>query len=449
MLNILGGGPAGLAAAYYARKQGLPFHIYEAGGEVGGNCRTLQWGDFRFDTGAHRLHDRDAEVTAEIRGLLGDDLLQVHAPSQIFWNNRFIDFPLSPGDLLEKLNWGTLRRITSEVLRLRLRSQPAATNFRDLAIGAYGETLARMFLLNYSEKLWGEETSRLSPEVAGRRLRGLDLKTFLLEAIAGKKHKTAHLDGSFFYPRRGIGTMFERVAAAVGPENISFHNRVTRLVHERGEIRSIILNDRHEIEAGTVVSSLPLTVAFRMLHPKPPPELLEMAMSVRFRHLVLGVFLLDRPRLTENASIYFPGDQPYTRLYESKNRSAYMAPREQTAIVLEIPCTQHGEYWTADDGYLERVLRQSMAADGLIPLDEQLPFRSFRVPFAYPVLEVGFEDKVRRLADYLTSFRNVHLLGRSARFQYSHIHDIFSSARATIEGLASRQSAGLGLARSA
>src|SRR5690606_13993051 len=81
MLNILGGGPAGLAAGYHARKEGLPFRVYEASSEVGGNCRTLRWGNVLFDTGAHRLHDRDPYVTAELRGLLGDDLLEVHAPS--------------------------------------------------------------------------------------------------------------------------------------------------------------------------------------------------------------------------------------------------------------------------------------------------------------------------------------------------------------------------------
>jgi protoporphyrinogen oxidase len=438
MLNILGGGPAGLAAGYYARKSGLPFRIYEAGGEVGGNCRTLRWGDFLFDTGAHRLHDRDPEVTAEIRALLGDDLLQVHAPSQICWKGRFIDFPLSPYDLVRKLDGRTLVRIGAEVLRQRSRRQPAPSNFRELALSAYGETLAEMFLLNYSEKLWGERTDRLSPGIAGKRLRGLDLKTFLVEAIGGKRRKNAHLDGAFDYPRHGIGMVFEKVADAVGRESISLHSRITGLVHERGRLRRAILNGEQEIEAGTVISTLPLPLALGMLRPRPPAELLETAMSMRFRHLVLGVFLLDRPRLTENASIYFPGDQPYTRLYECKNRSPSMAPAGQTAVVLEIPCQPGDEYWTMDEARLERELRNSLCTGGLLREEEVLAFRSYRAPFAYPVLEVGFEEKVRRIAEYLMSFENLRLLGRGAQFQYSHIHDMFRLARETIREVTAR-----------
>ncbi|MEX2572531.1 MAG: FAD-dependent oxidoreductase [Gemmatimonadota bacterium] len=436
MLNILGAGPAGLAAGYYARREGLACRIYEAGSEVGGNCRTLRWGDFRFDTGAHRLHGKDPEVTEVIRGLLGDDLREVHAPSQIYWNGMFIDFPLSPYDLVRKLDWSTLGRIGTEVLRRRLRNDSPTSSFRDQAVAAYGETLAQMFLLGYSAKLWGEHTSRLSPAIAGKRLRGLDLTTFLLEAIGGKRRKNAHLDGSFFYPSHGIGMIFDRVAAAVGKENISFQSRVTDLIHERGYLRSIVLNGKEEIEAGTVMSTLPLTLTLRMLRPRPPAELLETAMSMRFRHLVLGVFLLDRPRLSENASIYFPGDQPYTRLYECKNRSPHMAPNGQTAVVLEIPCQSEDDHWSKNDHTLERELRESLIETGLLTTEEVLSFRSYRVPFAYPILEVGFEEKVGRLLEYLGSFQNLHLLGRSAQFEYSHIHDMFRLARDKVEEIA-------------
>ena len=45
-IQILGGGPAGLAAGFYAKKRGLDFVLFEAGSEVGGNCRTIRDGDF-------------------------------------------------------------------------------------------------------------------------------------------------------------------------------------------------------------------------------------------------------------------------------------------------------------------------------------------------------------------------------------------------------------------
>jgi protoporphyrinogen oxidase len=69
-LSVLGGGPAGLAVGYYARKAGISFTIYEASDHVGGNCVTLKHGDFLFDSGAHRFHDKIPEVTTKLNNCL-------------------------------------------------------------------------------------------------------------------------------------------------------------------------------------------------------------------------------------------------------------------------------------------------------------------------------------------------------------------------------------------
>lgn len=442
-LSVLGGGPAGLAAAYYARRTGLELTVYEAGAEAGGNCRTLRHGDFLFDTGAHRLHDRDPQVTAEIRRLMGDDLLEVHAPSQISWGGEWIDFPLSPYDLASKLPARTLLRIAGEIVRQRLSPASPALSFRDHAVSSYGETLAEMFLLGYSRKLWGEDTARLSPAVAGSRLRHLDLKTFLIEAVRGKREKTEHLDGSFYYPRHGIGSIFDRVQKEIGPSRIRLGARVTGLAHARGGITALEVNGRETVSPGTVVSSLPLPLMLRLLRPAPPAELLEIAGSMRFRHLVLGVFLLDRDRLTPNASLYFPDPAvPFTRIYESKNRSAEMAPAGRTSIVLEIPCQREDAWWAMSEEEMRLALQRELRRLGLVDGGEVLGFRSYRVPFAYPILETGFEARSERLLAYLERFENLHMVGRSARFRYTHIHDMFRMGREVVEEIERRGGAG-------
>lgn len=438
-LSVLGGGPAGLAAAYYARRAGLDLTVYEAGAEAGGNCRTLRHGDFLFDTGAHRLHDRDPQVTAEIRRLLGDDLLEVHAPSQISWEGEWVDFPLSPYDLASKLPARTLLRIAGENVRQRLLPAAPARSFRDQAVSSYGETLAEMFLLGYSRKLWGEDTARLSPAVAGSRLRHLDLKTFLIEALRGKREKTEHLDGSFYYPRHGIGSIFDRVQEEIGPARIRRNARITGLAHARGRITALEINGRETVSPGTVASSLPLPLMLRLLRPAPPAELLEIAGSMRFRHLVLGVFLLDRDRLTPNASLYFPDPAvPFTRIYESKNRSADMAPAGQTSIVLEIPCQREDAWWAMPEEEMRRSLQRELRRLDLVDGSEVLGFRSYRVPFAYPILETGFEARSERLLAHLEQFENLRMVGRSALFRYTHIHDMFRMGRELAEEMTAR-----------
>ena len=60
-LHILGGGPAGMALSYFALNKHIPFKLIEATNQVGGNCKTIIEGEFKFDTGAHRLHDKNED----------------------------------------------------------------------------------------------------------------------------------------------------------------------------------------------------------------------------------------------------------------------------------------------------------------------------------------------------------------------------------------------------
>lgn len=431
-IHILGGGPAGLTAGYYAKKQNLNFVIYEAGSKVGGNCRTIKIGEFRFDTGAHRFHDKDPAATAEVNHLLGDDLLKVDAPSEIFFEDKFYRFPLELRDLIDKLGYKTLLKVSWEkLLSGRLKEN---CNFEELALNRYGTTLAERFLLNYSEKLWGLPTCQLSTAISGNRLKGLDLRSFIRSTLLGKRQDAVHLDGSFFYPRYGIGMIPDSLYEFIGKEHVMMQHGVSRILHKDGKITDVVLNDKTEIETPTVINTLPLTLSMRILDPAPPAELFSIAQRIKFRHLILCVFCLNRDSFSTNASLYFPNaDLPFTRLYEPKNRSPYMAPTGKTVIVLEIPCFKEDTIWNITDSDLQTKVWEAICLVKPLVEDEIVDFQTYRLPFAYPVLEVGFEDNVKRLVDYFDQFENLYLTGRNSLFRYIHLHDLFKAGREVIE----------------
>ena len=61
--------------------------------------------------------------------------------------------------------------------------------------------------------------------------------------------------------------------------------------------------------------------------------------------------------------------------------------------------------------------------------------KTYKLPFAYPVLTVDVEDKVARLVDYCKQFNNMYLTGRNALFQYLHLHDLFKKGRTVVNQL--------------
>ncbi|MDA0349510.1 MAG: NAD(P)-binding protein [Verrucomicrobia bacterium] len=204
-ITILGGGPAELALSHYAREAGIGYKLFEANNRVGGNAITFRSGDFSYDSGAHRFHDKDSEITSDILNLMQNRIQKINALSQIYSNGKFIDFPLSPFNLASRMGFIEVLRAFISFVHGRLFQNTKDGSFESMSRSKYGAYLADRFLLNYSKKLWGIDPNQLSPKAAGNRLKGLDLKTFLLEAIGGSKTKTTHLDGVFYYPTNGYG----------------------------------------------------------------------------------------------------------------------------------------------------------------------------------------------------------------------------------------------------
>jgi len=436
-ITVLGGGPAGLAVGYFARKKGLPCTVFEAGPRIGGNCRTLRHGEFRYDSGAHRLHDQDCEVTRELKSLMGDELRDLHVPSLIFSEGKFIDFPLSPLNLGRSLGPITFGRAGLEVLGARLRARGAVADFESFALRTYGPTLARRLLLNYSEKLWGAPGRQLSLRVAGKRMKGLTLKTFIKEAIHGHAAKTEHLDGGFCYPRHGIGAICDALGAACGPRSIRRNSRITGVRHERGRIVAVEVNRSQTVPVpGQVVSALPLDRFLGMMTPSPPSDLLSTASALHYRHVVLLAAFLNRATVTDAATLYFPGSEfPFTRVYEPRNRSPELSPPGKTSLVIEIPCKVKDPVWAMGEDELAGRVLPMLIRIGLMEEAEVMDYTLARMSCAYPVLEVGFEDKLGRVLDYLGRFENLSLSGRCGRFAYLHLHDLMRSGKEIVDEL--------------
>ena len=177
IIHILGGGPAGMASAYYAKKNNLPFKVYEKSNYVGGNCRTLDFKGFRFDTGAHRFHDKIPHITSEIKKILNGELIKVSAPSKIYLDNELFHFPIRFLDIIKKIKPKDNIKIFKEIVYNQFHKSTDNPSFKDFAYDTYGETLSQLFLINYTEKLWGYPADKLSHSISGGRLRNLNFQS--------------------------------------------------------------------------------------------------------------------------------------------------------------------------------------------------------------------------------------------------------------------------------
>jgi protoporphyrinogen oxidase len=428
-LTILGGGPAGLGVASYALDREIPFALFERAPEIGGLCRTYQCGEHRYDSGAHRFHDRDRDITTDVRRLMGEELVRVSSPSQIYDRGRFIDFPPTPLNWLRSRGIGEAAQIGAEILKARWRPKPERS-FEDLATNRYGRRLGEPLLISYTEKLWGLPAGALAPEVATRRLAGLGLRSLLFELLLPGRGG-AHLDGSFLYPRHGYGSLATRLAARLPAGCVATAHEVAGFEHDGGSIRAIRFAGHPPIAVrGRVVSTLPLTALVRCLGDALPAAARHAAAQLRFRHIRLVFLRLGVPRHSPNATIYLPDPRlAVSRLSEPKNRSPAMAPERETGLVVEVPCSTGDALYDLDGGLLADRVVAELSGIGLLDPRSVLASESRMLWNAYPVYSLDYAEHVQVIGEALAAIENLDLLGRGGLFWYSHLHDQLRCAK--------------------
>ena len=428
-LTILGGGPAGLGVAFYAQRAGVPFVLFEKSADLGGMCRTLRHGEHLYDCGAHRFHEQDAEITRDVLEVMGDEMLAVDAPSVVWDRGRFVDFPPTPLNAIVSCGPIAALRIGVELLRAHLQPRECLS-FEDFAVGQFGKTLARRIVLNYSEKLWGLPAAQLSPDIATRRLKGMTLRSLFLELMFPSR-KTTHIDGAFLYPRGGYGRIMQNLERPLPQGSLRRAHEVVRLECESGAITRIHFADGQAVAPrDRVVSTLPLTVLVKFLGEQISADARQAAASLRFRQIRLFFLRLKRPQLSANASIYIP-DQEFciSRLYEPKNRSAAMAPADETSVVVEVPCFLDDPIQRmSNDDLAERVTAELVALK-LVNRGEVVEWKHHFLANAYPVYSTEYSRKIRIITDALAQISNLSTLGRAGLFSYGHLHDQLRMAK--------------------
>jgi len=431
-LTVLGGGITGLAAGYYARRHGLPVTVYEAQRRPGGLSVTFSHDGFLFDSGAHRFHDKDPAITRDVRAVLGEDLRAVSRPSMIFDGGRLLPFPFRLPDVLRHLRPGELARGVLDLAAVRMAGRaPGSESFAGLATRRYGRAIAARFLLGYSRKLWGLPGESLSTRVSGGRLQGLDLRQFLRDTLLGRSADRRSVDGTFYYPTRGIGMVAEALARGCGPQGVRTSTEVGRLHHDGAWIRSIAVpgvGDR--IPVDTLASTLPIERLLAMMDPPPPAHVLRLAHDLKHRDLVLVALFLRKESVTDAATVYFPDPGvPFTRVTEPRNRSEAMSPPGYTSLVAEIPCEAEDPLWSTDDAHLVGITVKPLEQVGWIRGGELVGSRVVRLRHAYPVLSLGFERSLEGVLRYLGGFGNLTLAGRNGRFEDGWIHGMLRSGK--------------------
>ena len=164
---IIGGGPAGLTAAYELSKHAVPAVVLEADSVVGGLARTVNYRGYLFDIGGHRFYTKWEEAQKLWEEILGDNFLLRPRISRIYYRKKFFPYPLQAINALFGLGPLEAILILASYLRARLFPSPRRRKPGAMGLQPFWQAALRDLLQDLYRKGLGRPLQPSSRRVGG------------------------------------------------------------------------------------------------------------------------------------------------------------------------------------------------------------------------------------------------------------------------------------------
>lgn len=426
---IIGGGPAGLTAAYELSKHNIPAVVLEADTTVGGLSRTVNYKGYLFDIGGHRFFTKWDEVNRIWQEVLEGNFLERPRLSRIYYRKKFFSYPLKARNALFGLGPLEAIRICLSYLRSRLFYYHNEQNLEQWVSNRFGQRLYKIFFKTYTEKVWGVPCTEIRAEWAAQRIKGLSLTTAVRNALFKQTTpKVKTLIDSFKYPQRGPGQMWETLTNRLQRSGypVLMERPVTKICHNGSGVTQLEARGPNGVERfpGThFISSMPIRELVGALDPSAPEEVQGAAKQLRYRDFLIVSLIINRKDVMPDNWIYVHEvGVRVGRIQNFKNWSPAMVPDgNKTCLGMEYFVFENDDLWSSSDRDLIELAKREIQKLGLASAEEVEDGAVVRMPKAYPMYDNGWVKQVETIRRYLeTALPNLQLVGRNGMHKYNN-----------------------------
>jgi protoporphyrinogen oxidase len=447
---IIGGGPAGLTAAYQLYKLKQKSVVLEKDEVVGGISRTVNYKNYLFDIGGHRFFTKSKAADSMWKEVLSADLLHRQRLSRIYYNKKFFFYPLRPLNALNGLGIWNSSMILLSYLYAHISPYKNEETFEQWVSNRFGKRLYNTFFKTYTEKVWGIPCSEIRAEWAAQRIKGLSLLSAIRNALTDQNRNRKGsaviktLIDSFDYPKFGPGMMWQTVANIVQNDGskVRLGAQVETIIWDkeskRVEALEVRVNGHKELVQGTdFISSMPIRELIQRFTPAVPEEVLEAANNLNYRDFITVALIVNKPELFPDNWIYI--HDPSVRLgriQNFKNWSPYMVPdQSKTCLGLEYFCFEGDELWNMSDENLIELGKAELEKLGLVKASDVADGSVVRMPKAYPSYDSKYRDMLDIIRRFLDDLGNLQVVGRNGMHRYNNQDHSMLTAMLAVENI--------------
>src|SRR5262245_60812287 len=437
---IVGGGIAGLAAAYELRKRGVSVQVLEAGARPGGVISTERVDGWVIDSGPDSMLVQKPAAVALCRELgLGDRLISTLTPRTAYVLRDGRLHPLAEGSFLGfPLRFGALARSSLFTIggKLRLASElliPGNRSDEDESIGAFvrrrfGEEAVDYLAEPLLAGIHAGDVEQLSMRALFPRLLEAERQSGSVLRSFRALHVTPSPQGAFVSLPGGTGDLIDALVATM-PGVVRTQTRVSEL--RRAE--SLILEtSTGRTEARAVILAVPAYVAGSLLRGF-NTTLAAHCDSVPYASTATVAFGYRREQVAhamQGTGFVVPRVERSPLLAGTWVTSKWPGRAPEGHVLLRgfLGGGRDPHRLEADDGELIETARRSLGS--LLGISgEPLFSRLFRWTRQSPQYEVGHLQRMASIEQRLTALPGLFITGSG--FKAIGIPDCISDARAT------------------
>ena len=405
-VGIIGGGVAGLAAAYHLTKEGHFAEVFEVAPFLGGQASTFDVFGGQLERGYHHLFVSDTEISDLIQELgLGGKLAWLESTVGFYHGGKIWDFAspmyllrFKPLPFLDRIRVGFWTFILQKTKSYSKFEGVTARDWLSKRMGRRGyeviwEPLLRGKFGEFYDKIgmtwiWNKVTLR----VASRKGAG----------------QVEHLG----YPMGSFGEVIEVLAERIAQQGGVVHTSasVTQIVDADGSATAMEVQleggetERREYDA--IIATTPSYV-FTRLAPAMPPEYQSKLEDVDYLSAVLMVLVMDRPFTNKYWMNIADPNMPFVALIEHTNLiDKELYGGKHILYISNYPSRDNELYQMSGDELMDLFVPHLQKINPDFERSWVIEYHHHRVDGAQPIVGVNYGA---RIPDHRTPLQGLYL----------------------------------------
>lgn len=417
MFAVIGGGYAGLAAAYRLQQAGIEVTIFEAGEQPGGLASSLETEGDHIERFYHHLSKSEETIVEVIEDLGLEDNLEWRVGK----NGFYVDGIVHPLDSIwqvaayphmsfyDKFRLGLLTLgVDLDGVQPRFDTFDDITAFDDVPVVDFikqhtTENVYRSFFEPLLRAKFGERTEEVSAAWLLGRIK------FRAERDLRRGEILGYLDG-------GFEQLTQALVDAVGRDNIHTGSRVVDLRIDgagTGSTASV------EVQTGSTTETVEADGVIVATMPHVLETLTGYTNQIEFQGTVCSIIAVDQP-VTGTYWLNIKDEAPFGALIE---HTEFVPPRryggEHLLYAVRYVQDLDGEFWNRSDEEIET--RWLDAIEEMFPAFDRARMNwmvTTRAPRTAPIYDLGYLDRIVPYDLEEEVAEGVYYAGMASRAQY-------------------------------